>query len=154
MAYSDSLDGPWTEYKANPVVEGPSAPEVRWIDDHGRFFLWGHRKNSQTELWTSEDGIHFGYDSVSIKASNIGTRNATYNRVYEYPLEQFGSKYIMLYSGFIEERGIRCIWLAHSMDATVVRVVEIEVAIQKRFVGLRSCHVLRKADAINVFVFA
>ena len=117
MAYSDSLDGPWIEYKANPVVEGPSAPEVRWIDEHGKFFLWGHRKNSQTELWTSEDGIHFEYDSVSIKASNIGTRNATYNRVYEYPLEQFGSKYIMLYSGFIEERGIRCIWLAHSKDA-------------------------------------
>ena len=66
MAYSDSLDGPWTEYKGNPVVEGPSAPEIRWIDEHGKFFLWGHRKNSQTELWTSEDGIHFEYDSVSI----------------------------------------------------------------------------------------
>ena len=104
MAYSDSLDGPWTEYKANPVVEGPSAPEVRWIEEHGKFFLWGHRKNSQTELWASDDGIHFAYDSVSIKASNIGTRNATYNRVYEYPLERFGNKYIMLYSGFIQER--------------------------------------------------
>ncbi len=23
----------------------------------------------------------------------------------------------MLYSGFIEERGIRCVWLAHSKDA-------------------------------------
>ena len=34
-----------------------------------------------------------------------------------YPLERFGSKYIMLYSGFIEERGTRCIWLAYSKDA-------------------------------------
>ena len=117
MAYSDSLDGPWTEYNGNPVVEGPSAPEIRWIDEHSKFFLWGHRKNSQTELWTSEDGIHFKHDSVSIKAGNIGTRNASYNRVYKYPLERFGSKYIMLYSGFLEERGIRCIWLAYSKDA-------------------------------------
>ena len=117
MAYSDSLDGPWTEYKGNPVVKGPSAPEIRWIEEHRKFFLWGHRKNSQTELWTSKDGLHFEYDSVSIKAANIGTRNATYNRVYDYPLPKFGSRYVMLYTGFLEDRAIRCIWLAHSKDA-------------------------------------
>lgn len=54
------------------------------------FFLWGHQKNSQTELWTSEDGIHFDYHSVSISAGNIGTRNATYSRMYEYPLKKYG----------------------------------------------------------------
>jgi hypothetical protein len=54
---------------------------------------------------------------VSITAKNIGTRNATYTRVYEYPLTRYGSKYIMLYSGFREERRIRCVWLAHSADA-------------------------------------
>jgi len=117
MAYSDSIEGPWTECEGNPVVEGPSAPDIRWIEEQGKFFMWGHRKNSQTELWTSDDGIHFEYHSVSIKASEIGTRNATYSRVYEYPLEQFGSTYIMLYSGFIEGREIRCVWLAHSNDA-------------------------------------
>ncbi|MEM9280910.1 MAG: hypothetical protein AAGA96_03725 [Verrucomicrobiota bacterium] len=117
MAYADSLEGPWIEYSGNPVVEGPAAPECRWIDEHGRFLMWGHRKNSQTEVWSSEDGIHFDYDSVSVRAADIGTRNATYNRVYEYPLEAFGSRYIMLYSGFIEDRGIRCVWLAHSKDA-------------------------------------
>lgn len=117
MAYSDSIEGPWTEYTQNPVVEGPSAPDVRWVEEKDKFYLWGHRKNSQTELWTSDDGIHFEYHSVSITAKNIGTRNATYSRTYEYPLEKYGSKYIMLYSGFIEERGIRCIWLAHSKDA-------------------------------------
>ncbi|MEM7144404.1 MAG: hypothetical protein AAF591_04670 [Verrucomicrobiota bacterium] len=121
MAYSDSMDGPWTEYKNNPVLEGPAAPEVRWMEEYKKFFMWGHRKNSQTELWTSEDGINWEYDSVSIKAADIGTRNATYNRVYEYPLKKFGSRYIMLYSGFIEgqepDTGIRCVWLAHSKDA-------------------------------------
>ncbi|MBD3676313.1 MAG: DUF1961 family protein [Planctomycetaceae bacterium] len=117
LAYADSLEGPWIEYKQNPVVEGPSAPDVRWVEEHQKFFLWGHRKNSQTELWTSEDGLHFTYHSVSITAGNIGTRNATYSRMYEYPLEKYGSKYIMLYSGFLEDRGIRCVWLAHSKDA-------------------------------------
>ncbi len=120
MAYADSLDGPWKEYEGSPVVEGPSAPEIRWMPEHGKFFLWGHRKNSQTELWTSSDGLHFDYHGVSITAAKIGTRNATYNRVYQYPLERYGSRYIMLYSGFIEEAdagtGIRCIWLAHSGD--------------------------------------
>ena len=117
MAYSDSLEGPWTEYKGNPVLRKAAAPDIRWIAEHGKFFMWGHMKNTQTELWTSEDGIAFKHEGVSITARNIGTRNATYTRVYEYPLEQYGSKYIMLYSGFLVERGIRCVWLAHSKDA-------------------------------------
>ena len=117
MAYSDSLDGPWTEFKENPVIEGPSAPDIRWIEEKGKFYLWGHRKNSATELWSSDDGINFDYLGVSVTASNIGTRNATYSRVYKYPLSLYDSEYIMLYSGFIEDRGIRCIWLAHSKDA-------------------------------------
>ena len=117
MAYSDSMKGPWKEYKGNPVLKGPSAPDVRWIADKGQFYLWGHRKNSQTELWVSKDGLRFEYNGVSITAKNIGTRNATYTRVYEYPLKQYGSRYVMLYSGFIENRRIRCVWLAHSKDA-------------------------------------
>ena len=117
MAYSYSMEGPWTEYKGNPVLEGPSAPDIRWIKEKGQFYLWGHRKNSRTECWTSDDGLHFAYQGVSITAKNIGTRNATYTRVYEYPLKRYGSQYIMLYSGFIEPRGIRCVWLAHSTDA-------------------------------------
>jgi hypothetical protein len=117
MAYADSMDGPWTEHKGNPVIEGPSAPDIRWIEEKGQLYMWGHRKNSQTELWTSDDGIHFEHHSVSVTARNIGTRNATYSRVYKYPLERYGSKYIMLYSGFIEGREIRCIWLAHSKNA-------------------------------------
>ena len=77
--------------------------------EHGKFFMWGHRKNSQTELWTSEDGICFEHHSVSVTAKNIGTRNATYSRVYEYPLAKYGSKYIMLYSGFIEGPKAHCL---------------------------------------------
>jgi hypothetical protein len=117
MAYSNSIEGPWIEYQDNPVINGPAAPDIRWIKEKGKFYMWGHTKNTKTELWTSDDGLQFGYAGVSITADNIGTKNATYTRVYEYPLNRFGSKYIMLYSGLIEERGIRCIWLAHSTDA-------------------------------------
>ena len=77
----------------------------------------GTARTARPNFGPARTGIHFEYDSVSVKASEIGTRNATYNRVYEFPLEKFGSRYIMLYSGFIEGREIRCIWLAHSKDA-------------------------------------
>jgi len=117
MAYSDSIEGPWKEYEGNPVIEGPAAPDIRWIEEEGRFYMWGHRANKRTELWTSDDGLGFEYRGVSVDAKNSGTRNANYTRVYEYPLKQYGSKYIMLYSGFVEERGIQCVFLAHSKDA-------------------------------------
>ncbi len=117
MAYSDSIEGPWKEYQGNPVLEGSAAPDIRWIKEKGKFNMWGHRKNAKTELWTSDDGLNFEYKGVSITANNIGIRNASYTRVYEYPLKRYSSKYIMLYSGFIEERKIRCVWLAHSKDA-------------------------------------
>lgn len=116
LAYSDRIEGPWTEYAGNPVIEDAAIPDVCRIEETGKLHLWAHRKNSQTEMWTSEDGLHFDYRRVSITAKDIGTRNATYTRTYEYPLERYGSTYIMLYSGFIEERGIRCVWLAHSKD--------------------------------------
>jgi len=32
MAYADSMDGPWKEYKGNPVIECPSAQDIRWIE--------------------------------------------------------------------------------------------------------------------------
>ncbi|MEM1442858.1 MAG: hypothetical protein AAGF67_10990 [Verrucomicrobiota bacterium] len=117
LVYSDHMNGPWTEYKGNPVLEGPAAPDIRWIPEKKKFYLWGHRKNSQTELWTSDDGIDFEYHSVSIQGTNIGTKNATYTRFYEYPIEKYGSRYVMLYVGFEVEKGLRSAWLAHSKDA-------------------------------------
>jgi hypothetical protein len=34
--------------------------------------MWGHRVNTQTELWTSGDGLHFEHQGVSITAENVG----------------------------------------------------------------------------------
>ena len=33
MGDSDNLDGPCMEYKGNPVIKGPSAPDIRWIKE-------------------------------------------------------------------------------------------------------------------------
>ncbi len=116
LAYSDSIEGPWTQYEGNPVIQDAAIPDVRWFKDTRLFHMWGHRKNKQSELWTSEDGLQFKFHSTSIAAHRIRTRNATYTRAYEYPLKRYDSKYIMLYSGFLENRGVRCVWLAHSKD--------------------------------------
>ena len=116
LAYSDSIEGPWTEYAGNPVIESTAIPDIRLLESTGKFHMWGHRKNSQTEMWTSTDGLKFDYHSISVAAKHIGTKNATYTRAYEYPLKRHGSRYIMLYSGFLVDQGIRCVWLAYSRD--------------------------------------
>jgi len=116
IAYSDSIEGPWTEYKGNPVITDVAIPDIHWIEETGKFHLWGYPSRGRTEMWTSADGIHFENRGVSIAGANVGTRNSTYTRVFEYPLERYGSKYIMLYSGINVERGIRYVWLAYSKD--------------------------------------
>ncbi|MEO1003029.1 MAG: hypothetical protein AAFX65_07955 [Cyanobacteria bacterium J06638_7] len=117
LAYADSLDGPWQEYPGNPLIPDVAIPDVLWIGDSGSLHLWAHGSNSHTDLWTSRDGLNFERHSTSIQASTVNTRNATYTRTYEHPLRRFGSRYIMLYSGWSEARGLRAIWLAHSSDA-------------------------------------
>lgn len=117
LAYADSLDGPWTEYAGNPLIQRAAIPDVVWNDDTGRLHLYAHHKNTQTDLWTSTDGVTFRHHSTSIRADRINTRNATYSRTYDYPLERYSSRYVMLYSGWSDERGVRAIWLATSDDA-------------------------------------
>jgi hypothetical protein len=117
LATADSLEGPWIEVAGTPLIRDVAIPDVLWIKESGRLHLWAHGSNSHTDLWTSHDGINFQRHSTSIRAATINTRNATYSRAYDYPLERFSSRYIMLYSGLIEERGVRAIWLAISNDA-------------------------------------
>ena len=120
MAYSDDLKGPWTEFKNNPVIDGPAAPDIRWIEEHKKFFMWAHSNNSKTELWETEDGVHFqksNDDKTDITAAAINTKNATYTRVYKRRIEGLNNRYMMLYSGLIKDTGKRHIWMAHSNDA-------------------------------------
>jgi hypothetical protein len=117
LAYADSLEGPWREYPGNPLIRNVAIPDVLWIEETGRLHLWAHGRNTETDLWTSTDGVQFTRQGTSIRAATINTRNATYTRTYDYPLQRFGSRYIMLYSGWSEARGVRAIWLATSEDA-------------------------------------
>ena len=90
MAYSNNLAGPWTEYKNNPVIDGPAAPDIRWIEEHKKFFMWAHSNNARTELWETEDGIRFQKSNdvkTNIAAAEVGTKNATYTRVYKRRIE-------------------------------------------------------------------
>lgn len=73
MAYSDSMDGAWTEYAGNPVIEGPSTPDIRWIEEKGTFYLWGQRTSARAELRTSDDGIHFESQGVSVTNKHVET---------------------------------------------------------------------------------
>jgi len=126
MCFSDSLEGPWSQYEENPVIEGPSAPDMRWIEEVGQYVMWGHSHNSHTDYWFSSDGINFDLQGESINGSAIDCGNATYTRVYEYPLEVYDSKYIMVYSGKVNSwfgdswfgDPKRHVWLAYSSDGT------------------------------------
>jgi len=115
LAYSDSLKGPWKEYEGNPLIKGVAAPDIRWIEESGKFFMWAHGINYHTDMWTTKDGVKFKKHSIAVHRNKVGTNNATYTRVYNYPIEQYDSKYIMLYSGV--NTGDRAIWMAHSKDA-------------------------------------
>lgn len=56
MAYVHSLEGPWTEYSENLVMKGPSALDIRWIEESGQYFMWGHSiptsKYAGGKLWS------------------------------------------------------------------------------------------------------
>ncbi|MCP9927772.1 hypothetical protein [Cyanobium sp. CH-040] len=118
LAYADSLDGPWREHPDNPLIRDVAIPDVLWIEESGRLHLWAHGDNSRTDLWTSSDGVRFRRQGTSIRADAVNTRNATYTRAYDHPLQRFGSRYVMLYSGWSERRGLRAIWLATSTDGS------------------------------------
>ena len=113
MAYSDSPDGPWIQNPNNPIIDAHAAPDIRWISEAGKYYMWIHKNNSHTDLWTTTDGINFKDEGiVAIHADEIGTKNATYTRVYKH-----NNKYIMLYSGMNVEANLRSIYIANSDDA-------------------------------------
>ena len=71
------------------------------------------KNNTHTDLWTTTDGINFKDEGiVAIHADEIGTKNATYTRVYEH-----NNKFIMLYSGMDVDANLRSIYIAYSDDA-------------------------------------
>ena len=117
VAASNSLDGPWTEYSANPVVskvwqkeDGSgnyysvshvSSPHVMWNDGIGKYVMYFHGENPTTRYATSDDLINWTYGGVCVNANDFsptgsGLNEASYARVFEHKIPGLGNKYIML----------------------------------------------------------
>lgn len=66
MACADSLDGPWTEFKANPVITGQSAPAIRWIEEQGELHMKGTQETLEPRCGPVETGFT---SSIGARAS-------------------------------------------------------------------------------------
>ncbi|MFD4251547.1 hypothetical protein ACFWQL_17585 [Amycolatopsis thermoflava] len=109
LAYADSLEGPFTEYPANPIVSNVwaphysvshvSSPHVMWHAPTQEMWLYFHGENTTTRLARSSDGIDFTYDKVVLSASMLpaGTSETSYARVFEHSLPALGAKYVMVF---------------------------------------------------------
>jgi len=109
LAYGNSLEGPFTEYPANPIVSNNwqphyrvshvSSPHVLWNEDAKEMWLYFHGENTTTRLARSKDGIHFTYDRVVLSTSMLpaGTNEASYARVFRHDLPSREARYVMLF---------------------------------------------------------
>ncbi|PCE15199.1 hypothetical protein AUC47_14630 [Microbacterium sp. SZ1] len=139
LMYADSLEGPWTEYAAGPVITndwpphyGPvphvSSPDAFWNADEGKMFLYFHGDNSVTRFATSDDGVRFEYGDIAVTNAMgdvPGTRRITessYARVFDHPDPDSPYNYAMFYMANDDTpiagglTGIRRIRLAESVD--------------------------------------
>jgi hypothetical protein len=127
LFHAPSLNGPWTEHVANPVIPNRwephysvshvSSPEAFWVEDEQQLFMYFHGENDRTRFATSTDGITFEYGDTAVTAAQSGTdiREASYARVAEYAIPGTSHRYIML---FMDRLGsVRRIRLATSADA-------------------------------------
>ncbi|GGW97859.1 hypothetical protein GCM10010297_19160 [Streptomyces malachitofuscus] len=109
LAYGDSMEGPFTEYPANPIVSRSwaghysvshvSSPHVMWNADEKEMWLYFHGENTTTRLARSSDGIHFTYDKVVLTTSMLpaGTTETSYARVFRHDLPSRGARYVMVF---------------------------------------------------------
>lgn len=109
LMYADSLDGPWTEYAANPLIANVwspyysvnhvSSPDAIWNQEAGELFLYYHGGNDQTRYATSTDGITFSYGGTAVDNAMGGTTTTetSYARVFRHPDPASAYHYGMFY---------------------------------------------------------
>lgn len=108
LAYADRLDGLFTEHPGNPIVSRVwdphysvthvSSPHVLWNAEHSEMWLYFHGENHTTRLARSRDGIDFSYEGAVLTTAMVpGTTETSYARVFEHPLPEHGSRYIMVF---------------------------------------------------------
>jgi len=130
LMYADSLEGPWTEYAANPLVTNSwpphyanvshvSSPDVLWDAEGEQVLLYFHGENSTTRWATSSDGVTFDDTGVALTNADggAGTTETSYARVVEHPDPASPYRFAMTY---MQNRtdDIRRIRLAESVDGT------------------------------------
>lgn len=126
LMYADDLDGPWTEYTANPVVANVwqphystyhvSSPDVIWNTQADKLFLYFHGGNDVTRIASSDDGITFDYEKIAVSNAMGGTgvTETSYARVFPHPDPASAYEYAMFYMDNVNNS--RRIRVAESVD--------------------------------------
>ena len=88
LAYADRLEGPWTEYPANPVIKNAwpphyavqhvSSPHALYQAEEKKLFLFFHGDNDTTRFASSADGVRFEYRGVSLDSASTGGYDAVF----------------------------------------------------------------------------
>jgi hypothetical protein len=109
LAYGDSLEGPFTEYPANPIISRDwpgnysvshvSSPHALWNEDAKEIWMYFHGENTVTRLARSKDGIHFTYDKevLSTRLQPAGTTETSYARVFRQDVPSKNARYVMVF---------------------------------------------------------
>jgi hypothetical protein len=127
LMYANTIEGPWTEYKNNPVIKNKwaghysvphvSSPDAKWNSESKRLFVYFHGSNSETRWAETDDGVNFDYGGIAVN-NKMGGPNVTessYARVFTHRNPSSGYKYGMFYMAN-EKDGVRRIRLAESKD--------------------------------------
>jgi hypothetical protein len=110
LAYSDSIEGPYTEYPTNPLLSNKhqgrfnvthvSSPHVMWMAEYNKYFMYFHGENTTTRWAHSTDGITWDIaeDNIAIRTSTWGNdfTECSYARVFEYAIPGIGDRYTMM----------------------------------------------------------
>lgn len=107
LAYSDNIQGPYTEYKPNPILKREalnvshiSSPHVIWMSQYNKYFLYFHGENTTTRWAHSTDGINWelANDNFAINTAMWGSgfTECSYARVFEYGIPGVGNRYVMM----------------------------------------------------------
>lgn len=108
LAYADRLEGPYTEYPANPIVDRNlpggvrvshvASPHVTWDAPTRQFYLYFHGENYTTRVARSADGVNFT-DETPILSTNLvpNTTETSYARVFEHAVAGKGNRYVMVF---------------------------------------------------------
>jgi Fe-S cluster biosynthesis and repair protein YggX len=126
VAYSNSLEGPFTEYNANPLIDNRlptttvshvSSPHVIFDAATKQFFCYFHGENTTTRVARSTDGINFSNETAILSTRLVtGTSETSYARVFEHSLPGRNNKYVMVFMGVKNGRRIFYGWSPNGWD--------------------------------------